>query len=184
MGETTMDGSGQRLEARLKYQPRELGFGTSGRRGEVVHLTQLEIYLNVCAEIEYLQALPREHGGIAAGEEFYFAYDLRPSSTRFVEAEDGRGEICQAVVQAALDRGMRPVNLGCIPTPALACYALSRERASVMVTGSHIPFDRNGYKLNTARGELLKQQEGPIGAFVQRVRSRLYEQPFADSLFD
>ena len=35
-----------------------------------------------------------------------------------------------------------------------------------MVTGSHIPFDRNGYKLNTARGELLKQQEAPINRSV------------------
>ena len=179
-----MNGSGQPLETRLNYQPRELRFGTSGRRGEVVHLTQLEIYINVCAEIEYLQSLPRADGGITAGEEFYFAYDLRPSSTRFVEAEGGRGEICQAVVQAALDRGMCPINLGCIPTPALAYHALSRERASVMVTGSHIPFDRNGYKLNTARGELLKQHESPIAEFVRRVRSKLYGEPYADSLFD
>ena len=179
-----MDRSGQRLEARLNYQPRELRFGTSGRRGEVVHLTQLEIYINICAEIEYLQSLPRGDGGVTAGEEFYFAYDLRPSSTRFVEAEDGRGEICQAVVQAALDRGMHPVNLGCIPTPALAYYALSRQRASVMVTGSHIPFDRNGYKLNTARGELLKQHESPIADFVRRVRSKLYAESYVDSLFN
>src|SRR5690348_12307601 len=135
----------------LSYDPRQLGFGTSGRRGEVVHLTQLEVYINVCAEIEYLQSMPRAEGGIAAGDEFYIAHDLRPSSTGFVEAEEGRGEICQAVAQAARDRGMRPVNLGSIPTPALAYYAFSRERASVMVTGSHIPFDRNGYKLNTYR---------------------------------
>lgn len=176
--------SEESLRSRLTYEPQELRFGTSGRRGEVVHLTQLEVYLNICAEIEYLQSMPRSEGGIAAGDDFYFAYDLRPSSVCFVEGEKGRGEICQAVVRAARDRGMRAINLGCIPTPALAHYALSRERASVMVTGSHIPFDRNGYKLNTPRGELMKQQEAPIGAFVQRVRASLYEQPFADSLFD
>jgi len=179
-----MHASGPRLSARLNYQPRELRFGTSGRRGEVIHLTQLEAYINVCAELEYLQSLPRSEGGIRAGDEFYFAYDLRPSSTRFVPSEKGRGEICQAVVQAVLDRGMDPVNLGCIPTPALAYYALSRERASIMVTGSHIPFDRNGYKLNTAQGELLKQHESPIAEFVQRVRTTLYDQAYADSPFD
>lgn len=179
-----MNQSKEPLHSCLSYDPRQLGFGTSGRRGEVVHLTQLEVYINVCAEIEYLQSMPRAEGGIAAGDEFYIAHDLRPSSTGFVEAEEGRGEICQAVAQAARDRGMRPVNLGSIPTPALAYYAFSRERASVMVTGSHIPFDRNGYKLNTSRGELMKQHEAPVGEFVRRVRATLYNQSFADSRFD
>jgi phosphomannomutase len=179
-----MNGKEATLRSRLVYEPRELRFGTSGRRGEVVHLTQLEIYINVCAEIEYLQSIPNGGGGTAPGHEFYIASDLRPSSTSFVEAEQGRGEIFQAVVRAALGSGMRPVNLGRIPTPALAHYALSRERASVMVTGSHIPFDRNGYKLNTSRGELLKQHEAPIAEYVSRVRQRLYNQPFTESPFD
>jgi len=179
-----MNGREAALHSRLVYAPRELRFGTSGRRGEVVDLTQLEIYINVSAEIEYLQSIAMSEGGIAAGHELYLASDLRPSSTSFVEAQQGRGEICQAVIRAALDGGMRPVNLGRIPTPALAHYALARERASIMVTGSHIPFDRNGYKLNTARGELLKQHEAPIAEFVRRVRQRLYDQPFAESLFD
>ena len=43
------------LQSALAYQPQELKFGTSGRRGEVVHLTDLEIYINALAEIEYLQ---------------------------------------------------------------------------------------------------------------------------------
>ena len=53
-----------------------------------------------------------------------------------------------------------------------------------MITGSHIPFDRNGYKTNTSRGELLKKHEQPIGLAVERVRARLYDQPFAASPFD
>jgi len=39
------------LRSRLSYEPQELGFGTSGRRGKVVDLTQLEVYLNALAEI-------------------------------------------------------------------------------------------------------------------------------------
>lgn len=179
-----MSAAEQTLESRLSFEPRELRFGTSGRRGQVVDLTQLEIYLNASAELAYLQSIPRAEGGIVAGGDFYIAHDLRPSSTAYVAEEQGRGEICQAVIRAALDRGMNPVNLGAIPTPALAFYALSRECASIMVTGSHIPFDRNGYKLNTSRGELLKQYEAPIADFVARERRRLYEQPFAESLFD
>ena len=53
-----------------------------------------------------------------------------------------------------------------------------------MVTGSHIPFDRNGYKLNTSRGELLKEHEQPINEAVRLVRGRIYSQEFAESLFD
>jgi phosphomannomutase len=172
------------LRACLNYEPRELQFGTSGRRGEVADLTQLEIYLNALAEIEYLQSLPRPQGGIARGEEFYFAYDLRPSSSRYVEEQQGRGEIAQAIERAIRDAGMHPVNLGRIPTPALACYALSRGRGSIMVTGSHIPFDRNGYKTNSARGELRKEDEQPINERVREVRERLYSQPCADSPFN
>src|SRR5512138_1592977 len=110
------------LRARLSYEPQELKFGTSGRRGQVVHLTQLEVYINALAELEYLQSLPPADGGIVRGEPFYFAYDLRPSSIRYVESQGGRGEIVQTICRAIRDAGMKPVNLGCIPTPALAYH--------------------------------------------------------------
>jgi phosphomannomutase len=172
------------LRSRLNYHPEPLRFGTSGRRGRVADLTQLEVYINVCAELEYLLSLPRAAGGIVSGDDFYFAHDLRPSSTQLVAAENGRGEICQAVEQAIHDTGMRPVNLGPIPTPALSSYAFSANCGSIMVTGSHIPFDLNGYKLNTSSGELLKSQEGPITQAVEKVRERIYSQEFAESPFD
>jgi phosphomannomutase len=172
------------LRASLAYEPQALKFGTSGRRGEVVHLTQLEIYINALAELEYLQSLSRADGGIVHGEEFFFACDLRPSSTRYAPEEKGRGEIAQAIVRAIRDAGMKPVNLGLIPTPALMCHAVGRGKGSIMITGSHIPFERNGYKTNTARGELLKKDEAPINARVEQVRERLYNQPFAESLFN
>jgi phosphomannomutase len=134
--------------------------------------------------LEYLQALPLNQGGIQQGDPFYFAYDLRPSSSEFVSQEQGRGEIAQAIAAAITDAGMKPVNLGPIPTPALASYALTRGKGSIMVTGSHIPFDRNGYKTNSSRGELLKEQEAPINERVGQVRKRLYEQPWDQSRFD
>jgi phosphomannomutase len=172
------------LRSRLNYEPQELAFGTSGRRGKVVDLTQLEVYLNALAELEYLQSLPVQDGGIRRGEPFYFAYDLRPSSTALVAEEQGRGELAQAIVAAIGDAGMEAVNLGRIPTPALASFALSRNKGSIMVTGSHIPFDRSGYKTNSSRGELLKQQEAPINQQVLKVRERLYAQPWDQSRFD
>src|SRR5271165_6011931 len=162
------------LRSNLKYEPRELEFGTSGRRGKVVDLTPLEIYINVLAELQYLLSLDPADGGIVRGDEFFWARDLRPSSC----------ELAQAVATAIADAGLRPINLGSIPTPALAWYALARSKGCIMVTGSHIAFDRNGYKTYSSRGELRKQQEGRINQQVHQVRQRLYCQPYADSQFD
>ena len=132
------------LRSSLSYRPQELAFGTSGRRGLIRDLTPLEIYINVSAEIEYLLGLAPGEGGICPSDEFFVARDLRPSS-------EG---ICKVIQQAVRAAGMRPVNMGAIPTPALTAFALQRQRGSIMVTGSHIPFDRNGYKLNTSTGEI------------------------------
>jgi phosphomannomutase len=175
------DGS---LASHLSYEPQELKFGTSGRRGEIVHLTQLEVYINASAELRYLLTLSQSDGGIVKGDEFYFACDLRPSSSAYVPTQGGRGGIAQAVELAIRDAGMRPVYCGLIPTPALMNFALLRRRGSIMITGSHIPFDRNGYKTNTSRGELMKEHERPIGNVVQEVRSQLYQQPFGESHFN
>jgi phosphomannomutase len=169
------------LRSVLTEPPVELRFGTSGRRGRLPALTQLEIYINVVGELRYLQSLAAADGGIVRGDDFYIAHDLRPSSTSW---QDGRGEIAQAVDQAVRDAGMRPVHCGAIPTPALACFAWTRGKGSIMVTGSHIPFDWNGYKLNTARGELLKHHETPIDEQVARVRETLYAEAAEGSLFD
>ncbi len=179
-----MEYSTQSLRAALQYEPQPLKFGTSGRRGLVAHLSQLEIYLNALAEIEYLQSLPREKGGVVRGDDFYFACDLRPSTTELVPELGGRGELAQAVVRAIQDAGMKPVNLGFIPTPALAHYAWENGRGSIMVTGSHIPFDRNGYKTNTAQSELLKKDEAPINQQVDRVRQKIYAEPARLSPFN
>jgi phosphomannomutase len=172
------------LRAALDHEPVPLRFGTSGRRGLVADLTQLEVYLNATAELEYLLGLPVAEGGIACGDDVYVASDLRPSSTAVVDAPPRRGGIAQAAVRAIRHAGLRPVWLGRIPTPALAAFAFARGRCSIMVTGSHIPFDRNGYKLNTSRGELLKRDEAPIQERSKTVRARLYDQPAADSPFD
>lgn len=180
----TLDFPFDSLGAHLNQEPAVLQFGTSGRRGLLRDLSQLEVFINAMAELEYLQSLPREAGGIVRGEEFYFAYDLRPSSSRFVEGQPRRGELAQAIEYAIHVSAMKPVNLGRIPTPALMHYAVSRGRGSIMATGSHIPFDRNGYKTNTSRGELLKHHEAPINAKVRELREKIYRGRFADSPFD
>ena len=98
--------------------------------------------------------------------------------------ENGRGEIAQAVEQAIRDASLKPVNLGRIPTPALTCFAISQGKGNIMVTGSHIPFERNGYKVNTSIGELLKHHEEPVNLQVEQVRCQIYGQQVAHSPFN
>jgi phosphomannomutase len=106
------------LRSSLKYEPRELEFGTSGRRGKVVDLTQLEVYINALAELEFLQSLSPAEGGILRGEEFFFARDLRLSSDCFAPDLEGRGEIAQAIVA-------RSAMLACMQS-TLGRYPLQR----------------------------------------------------------
>ena len=150
--------------------PTELAFGTSGLRGLVTDITDLETYLNVRGFLDYLTEL----GEVEAGGELVLAGDLRPST-------DG---IMKAVARAVVDSGLLPINAGKIPTPALAYYALGKKLPCIMVTGSHIPFDRNGIKFYRTEGEVSKTDEAPILRAVERVRRAEYERPTEESLFD
>ena len=171
------------LAEAFTHAPIPLAFGTSGRRGDVVDLTELEIYINVRADLDHLLTLAAGAGGIRQGQSFFYAHDLRASSTRIVAEQGGRGALAQTVALAIHDAGLVPVNLGALPTPALTAYAIARGCGSIMVTGSHIPFERNGYKTNTTHGELRKQDEQSINAHVERWRAVLYRLPFAQSRF-
>ena len=53
-----------------------------------------------------------------------------------------------------------------------------------MVTGSHIPFDRNGLKLTRPSGEVLKADEQPILEAIAAARRAEYDRPFGQSPFD
>ena len=48
---------------------------------------------------------------------------------------------------------------GVVPTPALAYKAMQDNMPCIMVTGSHIPFDRNGLKFYRPDGEITKVDE-------------------------
>ena len=72
MGSMSVATKMESLRSRLNYEPQELGFGTSGRRGKVVDLTQLEVYLNALAELQYLQSLAPSEGRHQAGRPILF----------------------------------------------------------------------------------------------------------------
>ena len=88
----------------------------------------------------------------------------------------------RAAARAIADAGCVVENAGKIPTPALILHAMATGRPGVMVTGSHIPFDRNGIKINKSVGELLKSDEVGVTREVERVRAVEYARSAADSI--
>ncbi|MET0691355.1 MAG: phosphomannomutase [Candidatus Binatia bacterium] len=137
-----------------------MAFGTSGLRGLVTDITDLEAYINVKATLRYLSSV----GDISPRSGVVIAGDLRPSTDR----------IMGACAQAIIDLGCQVENAGKIPTPALILHSVSTGRAGVIVTGSHIPFDRNGIKINKSVGEILKSDETGITREIERVRVEEY----------
>lgn len=103
-------------------------FGTAGIRGEVGSKVTPERALTI---------------GRAAG------IDARErGDTKFVVGRDGRetGRALMAAVTAGLvSAGGDVIQVGCVPTPALA-FA-SRDKRGVMITASHNPPKDNGIKL-------------------------------------
>lgn len=118
-------------------------FGTSGARGLVSDMTDRVCWAYTTA---FLQEVVPYTKRVVLG------HDLRPSSPKIVRA-------CAAAAQA---RGVNVAYAGALPTPALAYYALQEQIPAVMVTGSHIPFDRNGIKFYTEKGEISKDDEAAI----------------------
>ena len=59
---------------------------------------------------------------------------------------------------------------GTIPTPALALYAQSIGAAALMITGSHIPADRNGIKFYRPDGEINKNDEDAITRLASELK--------------
>ncbi|EGM78109.1 phosphomannomutase [Rheinheimera sp. A13L] len=117
-------------------------FGTSGARGLVVDFTPELCCAFTLAFIKLLQQ-SQDVQRIA------LAIDNRPSSPEIAAW-------CAAAVQQL---GLELDYYGVIPTPALAYAAMKQGVAAIMVTGSHIPFDRNGLKFYRPQGEITKQDE-------------------------
>jgi phosphomannomutase len=58
--------------------------------------------------------------------------------------------------------GAKVELFGALPTPALAFCAKQNNIPAEMITGSHIPFDRNGIKFYRPDGETSKADEMSI----------------------
>jgi len=127
-------------------------FGTSGARGLASAMTDDICYMYTRAFLQHLI----DHHGLQQHSRVAIAGDFRSSTPR----------IMQAVATAIDDAGFEVIHCGFIPTPALAYYAIARAIPSIMVTGSHIPDDRNGIKFYRADGEILKSDEVSIASYT------------------
>ncbi|WLI88035.1 phosphomannomutase [Massilia sp. R2A-15] len=116
-----------------------VAFGTSGARGLVAQMTPEVCYAYTAA---FWQA-------VGTGKRAVIGHDLRPSSPAMAGA-------CAA---ALADLGVEVLYAGALPTPALASFGRTLGAPVLVVTGSHIPFDRNGLKFYSASGEISKADE-------------------------
>ncbi|MET7241862.1 phosphomannomutase [Methylobacterium sp. EM32] len=123
-----------------------LKFGTSGLRGLVTDLVGQASFAYAAA---FFASVGKEAG---ASREVVIGRDLRNSSAG----------IAATVATAAAAAGLTAIDCGPLPTPALALEARRRGCCAVMVTGSHIPEDRNGLKFYRPEGEITKADEAAI----------------------
>ncbi|MFQ6405782.1 phosphomannomutase [Methylophilus sp. 'Pure River'] len=122
-----------------------VAFGTSGARGLVTAMTD-----GVCAA--YTQAFIQTLKQSFNFKQVAIAIDLRPSSPNIAVA-------CANMLEQL---GLEVIFCGAIPTPALALFAQMQQIPGIMVTGSHIPFDRNGLKFYRPDGEISKADESAM----------------------
>lgn len=120
-------------------------FGTSGARGLADAITDRVAYAYTLGFLKHLE----QRFGAPKSKVVALAGDLRPSTPRIVAA----------CATAAADLGYDVHYGGEVPSPAVALYGISRGVPAIMVTGSHIPDDRNGIKFNRADGEIDKDDE-------------------------
>ena len=150
---------------------KSLEFGTSGLRDKVTAMTDMACYINTRGFIMFLE----ERGDIDnLNKNIALGGDLRSSTPR----------IMSSVSLAIKNSGYRTIFCGRVPTPTLAYYAICKGIPSIMVTGSHIPDDRNGIKFTKRSGEVLKSDEEDILRNVEYARTTEYEKPLQESLFE
>jgi phosphomannomutase len=135
-----------------------LKFGTSGLRGLSTDLNGPAAAIYATAFAQYLlsssQAKP--------GDPVLLGRDFRASSPQI-----------SAICAGALTRaGLTVLDCGTVPTPALALYGLEKGAAALMITGSHIPADRNGIKFYRPDGEIAKADEEAIGGLAAKLMAQ------------
>lgn len=123
-------------------------FGTSGARGLADNITDKVAYIYTKGFLQYLKSKNELKDTVA------ICGDLRPSTSRIMKA-------CK---KACEDLSLKAIGGEFVPSPCVALYGIKKNIPAIMVTGSHIPADRNGIKYNKPAGEILKEDEAGIKA--------------------
>lgn len=129
-----------------------LKFGTSGLRGLAIELEGREARRYTLAFLRHLDGLGQLGGG-----KIFLGRDFRASSPQITR------DCAAAIAQS----GLVAVDCGHLPTPALALHAMEAGCGAIMITGSHIPGDRNGLKFYSPAGEISKADEAGILAALR-----------------
>ncbi len=128
-------------------------FGTDGVRGVV----------NEDLTPELVLALGRAAARVLGGPRFFVGRDTRVS-----------GPLLQAALSAGLaSEGVSVLDLGVVPTPALAFASAARSLPAAVISASHNAFADNGVKLFARDGRKLSDKEeealeAELGAVLPR----------------
>jgi phosphomannomutase len=134
-----------------------VAFGTSGVRGLADDLLAGPGWAYASAFAAYLGEI-----GQPQRAQVFIGCDRRWSSPA----------LTAQCIDAVASAGCTPVYCGVVPTPALALRALGARAGAIMVTGSHIPADRNGLKFYRPDGEIGKADESRITGLVQGISGK------------
>ena len=110
---------------------------------------------------------------IGRGFALWLKKRLNRDDLRVAVGRDSRlsGEtLCGWICQAMCEQGLQVTDIGMASTPAMFMSTVTGEKpfdGSVMITASHLPFNRNGFKFFTRDGGLEKQDIAAILAAAE-----------------
>jgi len=133
-------------------------FGTSGIRGDAEKLFTNQFCFDIGRTFALFLDRHHQEGSVVVG------MDPRGSSPRILEA-----------LQLGLIAGRRAVvDQGATPVPALNwVLKVAPYAGSMMVSGSHISANLNGFKLFAFKEEILKQHEKEISKLYAEIKEKV-----------
>ncbi|MBE6982577.1 MAG: phosphomannomutase/phosphoglucomutase, partial [Ruminococcaceae bacterium] len=121
------------------------GVALEGIEGQHVNLTE-----TVCKDI-------------GRGFALWLKDTLGKDTLRVAVGRDSRlsgPQLCGWICQAMVEQGLQVTDFGMASTPAMFMATVTegyRFDGTVMITASHLPFNRNGFKFFTEKGGLEKE---------------------------
>ena len=131
------------------------GVALEGIEGQNVNLTE-----KVCRDI-------------GRGFALWLIKKTGKTSLRVAVGRDSRlsgAKLCSWICSAMVEQGLNITNFGMASTPAMFMATVTEGYmfdGSIMITASHLPFNRNGFKFFTAQGGLESVNIKEILAFAE-----------------